>query len=191
VGTHQDFWDERGRRLYRPYAGPWVESADPVARYARMLWFLREDFRYLDPDYSLIRREVLLRTHMQRVMVRGDFTLAVELALAGPIAHVEECLAHRGRPNESYEQVAEKCRPPEYQGIFAHSERELLGVLLADLRDADLQPLQRLRCALLACGNVAKEVLVVTARRARRRAGILLRSLLRPTRRARNGAGAG
>lgn len=177
VGTHQAYWDEQGKRSYRPYAGPWVDSSDPVRRYARMLWFLREDFRFLDPDYSLIRREVLARTHMQRVMVRGDFTLAAELALAGPIAHVEECLANRSRPAETLVEVAAKCRPPEYEGHFAHSEWELLGVLLADLREAELSRLQRLRCSALAIANVSQAVLVERGQQARQALVRFARSL--------------
>lgn len=177
VGTHQAFWDEHGNRMYQPYTGPWVESSDPVRRYARMLWFLRKDFRFLDPDYSLIRREVLARTHMQRVMVRGDFTLAAELALAGPIAHVEECLANRNRPAETLAEAAAKCRPPDWEGRFAHSDWELVRVLLADLREADLTTGQRLRCSALAIAGVSKEALTERLYGARQGLGRLARSL--------------
>lgn len=153
--TYQAFYTEDGERLYREHPGPWADHLDPTVRYVRMLWFLREDFRLLDPNYSLFRRRVLLASHMQRFMPMGDFALALEMSLQGSYCHVPECLANRKRPPESFEDVARRLTPPGWKTL-RHSDRELLAVLLSDVWASDLTWVQRLRCSWLALQDVSR-----------------------------------
>jgi glycosyltransferase involved in cell wall biosynthesis len=83
---------------YEEYRGEFPTSADPARRFERMLWFFHagDDARY-DPIYGMYRREHLLRSRRLRPSERTDWLLCAELALMGPIIHVEERLANRTR----------------------------------------------------------------------------------------------
>ncbi len=62
-----------------------------------MLWFFHAgDARY-DPVYGIYRREQLLRSGRIRPSERTDWLLGAELALIGPIVHIDELLANRTR----------------------------------------------------------------------------------------------
>jgi glycosyltransferase involved in cell wall biosynthesis len=87
-----------GSTRFEEYGGEFPTSSDPVRRFERMLWFFHsgDDARY-DPIYGMYRREQLVRTHRLRPSERTDWLLSVELALMGPIIHVEKRLANRTR----------------------------------------------------------------------------------------------
>jgi len=174
--TYQAFHSEDGERLYREHPGPWADDPDPTVRYVRMLWFLRADYRLMDPNYSLFRRQALLASHMQRFMPMGDFALALEMALKGSYFTVPECLANRERPPEWLEDVARRLTPPGWQTL-RHSDRELLAVLLADVWAADLTWAQRLRCSWLAFQDVSRAAGLRAWRSARGRLAQRARSL--------------
>lgn len=97
VTTFQDHVEDGGRRDYAEYRGERLDSADVARRFARMMWAFTADYRFFDPIYSMVRREVLLRTHRLRIVPTTDQVLAAELILHGPFVHVPACLAHRRR----------------------------------------------------------------------------------------------
>ena len=62
-----------------------------------MLWFFHAGDAKYDPIYGIYRREQLLRSGRVRPSERTDWLLSAELALMGPIVHIDELLAHRTR----------------------------------------------------------------------------------------------
>ena len=60
-----------------------------------MLWFFHAGDAKYDPIYGIYRREQLMRTGRVRPNERTDWLLSAELALTGPIVHVDELLANR------------------------------------------------------------------------------------------------
>ena len=87
-----------GSTRYEDYKGEFPTSADPARRFERMLWFFHagDDARY-DPIYGVYRRAQLMDTHRLRPRERTDWLLSAELALMGPIAHIDDRLANRTR----------------------------------------------------------------------------------------------
>lgn len=96
VTTYQDYIDEQGNRDYFEYKGQRLDYPQPHQRYARMVWFMTHDHRYIDPIYTTMRRDVLFQTGGHRAVLCADQVLAVELSLWGAFAHIPECLSHRG-----------------------------------------------------------------------------------------------
>ncbi len=96
VTTYQDFVDDQGNRDYREYTGRRLDYPQAYRRYGRMLWFMVNDYRYIDPIYTMVRRDVLLQIGGHRAVLSADQVLAVEMSLGGAFTHVPECLAHRG-----------------------------------------------------------------------------------------------
>jgi glycosyltransferase involved in cell wall biosynthesis len=87
-----------GSTRYEEYRGEFPTSPDPARRFERMLWFFHagDDARY-DPIYGMYRCEHLQSSHRLRPSERTDWLLSAELALMGPIIHVEKRLATRTR----------------------------------------------------------------------------------------------
>jgi glycosyltransferase involved in cell wall biosynthesis len=81
---------------YEQYRGEFPSSPDPARRFERMLWFFHagDDARY-DPVYGIYRRHQLMRSGRLRASERTDWLLSAELALFGPLIHIDELLAHR------------------------------------------------------------------------------------------------
>jgi glycosyltransferase involved in cell wall biosynthesis len=86
-----------GSIRYEEYRGEFPVSADPARRFERMLWFFHAGDAKYDPIYGVYRRNRLARTLGLRASERTDWLLTAELALSGPIIHVQERLAHRTR----------------------------------------------------------------------------------------------
>jgi glycosyltransferase involved in cell wall biosynthesis len=86
-----------GVTRYEEYGGEFPASPDPARRFQRMLWFFHAGDAKYDPMYGVYRRDRLLRSHLVRPVERTDWLLSAELALMGPIVHVQERLAHRTR----------------------------------------------------------------------------------------------
>jgi hypothetical protein len=78
------------------YQGEFPTSADAARRFERMLWFFHAGETKYDPIYGIYRREQLMRTGRLRPTERTDWLLCAELALMGPIVHIDEQLANRG-----------------------------------------------------------------------------------------------
>jgi glycosyltransferase involved in cell wall biosynthesis len=96
VTTYQDFIDDHGNRDYCEYTGDRLDFPQAHKRYARMVWFMSRDFRYIDPIYTMVRRDVLAEIGGHKPVLGADQVLAVELSLHGAFGHIPECLAHRG-----------------------------------------------------------------------------------------------
>jgi glycosyltransferase involved in cell wall biosynthesis len=87
--------DADGGCRFEEFEGERLESASPARRFARMLAFLHGGATRYEPLYSLMRREVLARTHRIRPMPYNDYVLVAELSLAGQFVHVPQLLFHR------------------------------------------------------------------------------------------------
>jgi glycosyltransferase involved in cell wall biosynthesis len=82
---------------FERYGGEFPSSSDPARRFERMLWFFHAGDAKYDPVYGIYRRESLVRSGRIRPSERTDWLLSAELALSGPIVHVDELLANRTR----------------------------------------------------------------------------------------------
>jgi hypothetical protein len=80
---------------HEQYAGEFPSSPDAARRFARMLWFFHAGDAKYDPMYGVYRRERLMRSGLIRPNERTDWLLTTELALMGPILHIDDLLAHR------------------------------------------------------------------------------------------------
>ena len=54
-----------------------------------MLWFFHAGDAKYDPIYGVYRRDLLTRTHFPYPSERTDWLLCAELALLGPIIHLD------------------------------------------------------------------------------------------------------
>ena len=86
-----------GSTRYEEYRGEFPNSADPARRLERMLWFFHAGDAKYDPIYGIYRRDCLMRSHFLGPSERTDWLLSAELALLGPIIHVDKRLANRTR----------------------------------------------------------------------------------------------
>jgi glycosyltransferase involved in cell wall biosynthesis len=82
---------------FEQYRGEFPSSPDASRRFERMLWFFHAGDAKYDPVYGIYRRDQLMRSGRLRPSERTDWLLSAELALMGPIIHVDELLAHRTR----------------------------------------------------------------------------------------------
>ena len=79
------------------YRGEFPTSPDPARRFERMLRFFHGgDTRY-DPIYGMYRRDALIRSHRLRRSEQTDWLICAELALMGPIIHIDKQLSNRTR----------------------------------------------------------------------------------------------
>jgi len=124
VTTYQDFVDDYGGRDYYEYTGRRLDYPLAHQRYQRMIWFMNHDHRYVDPIYTMMRRDVLLQIGGHRAVLAADQVLAVEISLWGAITHVPECLAHRGwnfGPGASRDQSLRQNFHQDYEKVRQHS----------------------------------------------------------------------
>lgn len=114
---------ETTRADYEPVA---MSSADPVERFAEILWVMTSGFAVLDPLYATMRRELALLP--RRNMLREDEVYASRLALAGPWGHVPAPLALRRRSEVRASDVATLLGVPRWHrhAMDVLQSRELL-----------------------------------------------------------------
>jgi glycosyltransferase involved in cell wall biosynthesis len=133
---------------YEQYRGEFPNSPDPGRRFERMLWFFHAGDAKYDPSYGIYRRRQLMRSGRLRRNERADWLLCTELALTGPIIHVDELLAHRTR---SYPVAPDRAAfrrrldPVEAEQI-KRSPARLSWELFGLARSANLTDAQLLRC---------------------------------------------
>jgi glycosyltransferase involved in cell wall biosynthesis len=137
-----------GASRYEEYRGEFPSSEDPARRFERMLWFFHAGDAKYDPIYGMYRRAALMRSHRLRPSEQTDWLLSAELALTGPILHVDSRLANRTR---SYPVRVDRARfrrrlDPTQGDRLKSSARRLYRDLLALVTDADLTEDQRRRC---------------------------------------------
>jgi glycosyltransferase involved in cell wall biosynthesis len=133
---------------YEQYRGEFPTSVDPARRFERMLWFFQAGDAKYDPIYGVYRRERLMRSHRLRPSERTDWLLSAELALEGPILHLDERLANRTRTYPvGIDRAAFRRRlDPSRAEQLRTSPGRLYRELYALARSADLTPAQLRRC---------------------------------------------
>lgn len=136
-----------GSTRYEEYRGEFPTSPDPARRFERMLWFFHAGDAKYDPIYGIYRRERLLRSHGLRPSERNDWLLCAELALIGPILHVDKRLANRTREYPvGVDRAAFRRRLDPVRGEqIRTSPRRLYRELFALAVSADLTD-EQLRC---------------------------------------------
>jgi glycosyltransferase involved in cell wall biosynthesis len=171
VTTQMSYTGPDGVTRTAPYEGTAFGSDDPVTRFAEMLRLENESYLLIDPLYSLLRREPLMRIE-RRNMLNEDQVFAAKLALAGPWAHVPEVLAARTWDYDRASVLAHKLDVPRWQAHFptALQCRELLHLL--DTYDLDSDQRKRANRA------VARLFIRRQVNRGTRRSRKLLRILL-------------
>jgi glycosyltransferase involved in cell wall biosynthesis len=133
---------------YEEYRGEFPTSPDPARRFERMLWFFHAGDAKYDPIYGLYRRDRLMRSHSLRPSERTDWLLSAELALMGPIIHVDQRLANRTRiysvgvDRAAFRRRLDPVRGEELRTSPHRLYRELLALALS----ADLTEAQMRRC---------------------------------------------
>jgi len=133
---------------YELYPGEFPSSADAARRFERMLWFFHAGDAKYDPVYGIYRREPLMRSARIRPNERTDWLLSVELALMGPIVHINELLAHRTRTYPvGVDRAAFRRRLDPSQGEqLKTSPTRLSREMYALARSANLTEAQLRRC---------------------------------------------
>jgi glycosyltransferase involved in cell wall biosynthesis len=150
-----------GSTRYEEYEGEFPTSPDPARRFERMLWFFHAGDAKYDPIYGIYRRDALMRSHRLRASEQTDWLLCAELALMGPILHVDKRLANRTR-RYRVDQDRAKWRRRLDSGRgedLKSSPRRLHRDLLALVQEADLTEEQVRRCKRALLRFSVKDVL--------------------------------
>ena len=176
VTTYQMHIDAAGNQHYAEYTGQRLESPVIHERFRRMIWFLSADYRYLDPIYTMYRREAILSTHRLRIVPTPDQVLAAELSLQGPIRHVAECLSTRHREPTYYHD--RKRLAAQYQPGGATTVRpsplRYARVMAATVHEFPMPRWSRVRCY----GALVLHVLRHARRRFKKKSRRVLQSLI-------------
>jgi glycosyltransferase involved in cell wall biosynthesis len=133
---------------FERYRGEFPDTSDPARRFERMLWFFHAGDGKYDPVYGIYRRQSLMRTGRIRPSERTDWLLSAELALSGPIIHIDELLANRTRTYPvGIDRAAFRRRlDPVQAERLKTSPGELYRDLYALARSANLTDAQLRRC---------------------------------------------
>jgi hypothetical protein len=87
------------------YKGHPVRSKRLLPRMASMMWALQSPGA--DPMYATLRRRMLKQTGPAPISVWNDRVLSLDMAMAGPFCHIDECLStRRHSPVTAKERVA-------------------------------------------------------------------------------------
>lgn len=139
-----------GSSRYEEYRGEYPTSPDPARRFQRMLWFFHAGDAKYDPIYGLYRRNCLMRAHVLRPSERTDWLLSAELALLGPIIHVDKRLANRTRAypagvdRAAFRRRLDPLRAEQLRTTPRRLYRELYALAVsADLSEAQLRRCKR------------------------------------------------
>lgn len=149
VTTEQDHVFDDGSVYYKEFKGERVDSPHAYIRFRRMMWFMTADYGFIDPIYTLYRRDAMLQTHGMQLMPAQDQVLAVELSLVGRFGHIPECLAHRRR--HLYDPVVWdellKHYEPNYYNQVNKSNIKALIAMWGFVQDSSLSIAQKFFCA--------------------------------------------
>jgi glycosyltransferase involved in cell wall biosynthesis len=139
-----------GSTRYEEYRGEFPISPDPARRFERMLWFFHAGDAKYDPMYGMYRRDRLMRSHRLRPSERTDYLLSAELALMGPIIHLEKRLANRTRAyptvidHAAFRRRLDSIRAEQLRTSPRRLYRELFALASsADLAEAQLRQCKR------------------------------------------------
>jgi hypothetical protein len=150
VTTYQDHIDDEGVLHYCEFPDRRPDSNLPHVRIQRMLWFLTSDYRYIDPMYTMVRREPLLnQTRLSVNVIEADRLMAVEMSLLGSFAHVPQCLAHRRVPSiTTHHALLQRCYGENYSVV---KHQNLVHLSLACWQRVQATPMavgQKVICAI-------------------------------------------
>lgn len=130
VTTYQDHITDEGERDYQEYTGKRLDSPLPHLRFRQMVWFMTAHYGYIDPIYTMMRRDMLMTTQKIRPIARMDQVLSVEIALLGAFGHIPQCLSHRRR--EDFSRTSAEELSGRYQpGTKKNLVDPILGVATA------------------------------------------------------------
>lgn len=139
-----------GSTRFEEYRGEFPTSADPARRFERMLWFFHAGDAKYDPVYGVYRRDQLMRSHPLRPTERNDWLLSAELALMGPIIHLDERLANRtndppvGIDRAAFRRRLDPVRADQLRTSPQRMYRELFALaVMEDLTDEQLRRCRR------------------------------------------------
>jgi hypothetical protein len=148
VTTYFTIHTADGSERCEEYHGEFPTSPDPARRFERMLWFFHAGDAKYDPFYGMYRREALMRSHRHRASEQTDWLLCAELALMGPIIHVERRLATRTRDypvnvdRAAFRRRLDPMRGEDLKSSTQRLHRDFLALVMA----ADLTEEQVRRC---------------------------------------------
>lgn len=145
---------------WEQYRGEFPSSPDAARRFERMLWFFYAGDAKYDAVYGIYRRDGLMRSGRIRPCERADWLLGAELALMGPIVHIDDLLAHRTRTYPvGLDRAAFRRRlDPVRAELLKTSATRLYRELDALARSANLTAAQMRRCRRALRRVWAKEV---------------------------------
>jgi glycosyltransferase involved in cell wall biosynthesis len=139
-----------GSTRFEEYRGEFPTSADPARRFERMLWFFHAGDAKYDPVYGVYRRDQMMRSHPLRPTERNDWLLSAELALMGPIIHLDERLANRtndpsvGIDRAAFRRRLDPVRADQLRTSPQRMYRELFALaVMEDLTDDQLRRCRR------------------------------------------------
>ena len=127
------------------YRCEFPDSPDAARRFERMLWFFHAGDAKYDPIYGTYRKDCLVQTGFPHVSERTDWLICTELALRGPIIHLNERLANRTKDYGSVDRAAfrrrlDPARAEQLRTSAGGLYRELYALAIsADLSEAQLR----------------------------------------------------
>lgn len=126
-----------------------LASHDPARRFRAIVLRVR-DATLAGHTFALVRRDVLLRTHLLEVNLATDKILLAELAMQGRIEEIPEPLLrwriHRDHSGRQSPEAMMRRLDPDWKGRFALAEPRQLTAYLRTISRADLSSDERLRC---------------------------------------------
>ncbi len=130
------------------YQGEFPTSHDACQRFARMLWFFHAGETKYDPIYGMFRRDRLMQTGRLRPTERTDWVLCAELALMGPIVHIDKQLANRtwSVPTATERAAFRRRLDPGHGERLRATPTRLYHELHALIESANLTHAQQRRC---------------------------------------------
>jgi glycosyltransferase involved in cell wall biosynthesis len=137
-----------GKVILEEYHGEFPSSSEPARRFERMLWFFHAGDAKYDPLYGVYRRDVLRRCRPQHGSEQTDWLLAAELALTGPIIHLDQRLSNRTKAypplvdRPAFRRRLDPVRGEELKSSAQRLYADLLAVVIA----ADLTEIELRRC---------------------------------------------
>ncbi len=158
VTTYIKYHLHDGSSRYVEYDEERLAAPQASRRFARFLWFLSQDYAWIDPIYTLFRRDVVMGSRRLRILPNPDYLLSAELTLLGPFHHLPELLAHRRRDDASFTDMVALCRklhPTRYEEMMPTLARDLRN--FSDIvRGSDLSAIEQLRCQAALGGYAAR-----------------------------------
>lgn len=185
VTTFQDFFDDDGQRYYIEYYGDRLDSPRAYHRFSRILYFLRADYRMIDPIYSFYNRNALMRTRRLQFVPRTDQVLSAEIVLMGRILHIPKRLCSRRRVPAYYENrayLAERYAPERAKDVRDSVPRFLLA-LWRTIWQSPIDKKSRIACSMILARFSLFECYRALLIGLKRRTPHSLKRMLRPLRR--------